>query len=107
MLDDLEERLGDGRKYLFGEDITEADIRFFVTLVRFDLAYCGLFNCSLRRIADYTNLSGYLQRILAIPRVSETVNVNHIKRGYYSIKALNPKGIVPIGPESPRLFLAA
>jgi glutathionyl-hydroquinone reductase len=101
MLDDLEGRLGDGRDFLLGDRITEADVRLFVTLVRFDMAYHGLFKCNLRRIADYPAISAYQARVLAIPGVRETVNIEHIKRGYYSIKALNPTGIVPVGPELP------
>ena len=82
-----------------GDRLTEADARLFVTLIRFDAAYHGLFKCNLRRLADYANLSRYLRRILSIPGVSDTVSIDHIKRGYYSIKALNPNGIVPLGPE--------
>ena len=99
MLNELEERLADGRKFLLGDRFTEADLRLFVTLVRFDVAYFGLFKCNLRRIADYPALSRYQARILAIPGVRDTVSIDHIKRGYYSIKALNPTGIVPVGPE--------
>jgi len=98
MLDQLEERLASG-PYLFGEDLTEADIRLFVTLVRFDAAYHGLFKANLRRIVDYPNLNAYLTRLLEIPAFRETVNISHIKRGYYAIKSLNPTGIVPLGPE--------
>jgi putative glutathione S-transferase len=97
-LDELEARLK-GRSFLLGERITETDIRAFVTLVRFDVAYNGVFKCNLRRIADYPALSDYLLRVLAIPGVRETVNIDHIKRGYYSLEALNPNGIVPLGPE--------
>jgi putative glutathione S-transferase len=100
-LDELEERLADGRAYLFGGRFTETDIRLFVTLIRFDAAYHGLFKCNLRRIADYPALQGYLLRLLAMPGIRDTVNLAHIKRGYYSIKALNPTGIVPLGPELP------
>jgi len=98
MLDSLEEQLSDGRSYLFGERLTEADIRLFVTLVRFDVAYHGAFKCNIRRISDYRSLAAYTQRILNIPGISETVNIEHIKTGYYSIKAINPTGIVPAGP---------
>ena len=98
MLDELESRLA-GRTFLIGERLTETDVRTFVTLVRFDNAYHGLFKCNRRRLADYPNLTAYVVRILAMPGVRETVNVEHIKKGYYSIKALNPNGIVPLGPE--------
>lgn len=97
-LDQLEERLASG-PYLFGEALTEADIRLFVTLVRFDAAYHGLFKANRRRIVDYPNLQAYLERLLAIPAFRDTVNIDHIKRGYYSVKSLNPNGIVPLGPE--------
>jgi glutathionyl-hydroquinone reductase len=98
MLDELEQRL-QGRTFLIGERLTETDVRTFVTLVRFDNAYHGLFKCNRQRIADYPNLISYMARILAIPGVRETVNIEHIKKGYYSIKALNPNGIVPLGPQ--------
>jgi|TARA_R110002072_G_scaffold2069_17_gene17450 putative glutathione S-transferase len=98
MLDDLEERLSDGRDYLFAGRITESDIRLFVTLIRFDAAYYGLFKCNIRRIVDYPNLSAYVGRIIGLRDLAETVNLDHIKAGYHSIKALNPSGIVPVGP---------
>ena len=98
MLDELEQLLAGG-PFLFGEALTETDIRVFVTLVRFDAAYHGLFKCNLRRIADYPASSAFLRRMMAVPGVRETVNIDHIKRGYYSIKSLNPNGIVPLGPE--------
>ncbi len=69
--------------------------------MRFDAAYHGLFKCNLRRIADYPAISGYLARVLARPGVRATVSIDHIKRGYHSIKALNPTGIVPLGPALP------
>ncbi|SFO47377.1 putative glutathione S-transferase [Candidatus Pantoea varia] len=98
-LDELEALLGDGRTFLLGERLTEADIRLFVTLIRFDVAYHGLFKCNLRRIRDYTLLNRYLKSMLSVSGVRETVNIDHIKQGYYSIKALNPNGIVPAGPD--------
>jgi glutathionyl-hydroquinone reductase len=98
-LDMLEARLSDGRQWLHGDRFTETDIRAFVTLARFDAAYHGLFKCNLRRIADYPALSAYVARVYRLPGVAETVSIDHIKRGYYSIKALNPNGIVPAGPK--------
>jgi glutathionyl-hydroquinone reductase len=98
MLDTLEDRLKD-RTFLFGDRLTETDIRLFATLVRFDIAYHGLFKCNLRRVSDYPRLAAYLHRLRALDQIAETVNIDHIKRGYYSIKALNPTGIVPLGPD--------
>ena len=97
-LDMLEKKLDRG-PYLMGERLTEADIRLFVTLARFDAAYHGQFKCNLSRIADHPNLSAYLARLIAIPAFRDTFNLDHIKRGYYSIRALNPTSIVPLGPE--------
>lgn len=98
-LDELEALLSDGSTFLLGERLTETDIRLFVTLIRFDVAYHGLFKCNLRRIRDYTLLNRYLKSMLSVSGVRETVNIDHIKQGYYSIKALNPNGIVPAGPD--------
>ncbi|MBD8118832.1 glutathione S-transferase family protein [Pantoea agglomerans] len=98
-LDELEALLSDGRTFLLGERLTETDIRLFVTLIRFDVAYHGLFKCNLRRIRDYTLLNRYLKSVLSVSGVRETVSIDHIKQGYYSIKALNPNGIVPAGPD--------
>lgn len=97
MLDELEGRLDGG--YLFGDRLTETDIRTFVTLIRFDAAYHGLFKVNRRRIADYPKLQAYMERILRLPGVAGTVDIDHIKAGYYSIKALSPTGIVPAGPD--------
>lgn len=98
MLDTLEQRFAT-HNFLCGGQLTEADIRLFVTLVRFDAAYHGLFKCNLRKLAEYPNLDRYLRDMLAVPGIRETVNIDHIKQGYYSIKALNPNGIVPEGPD--------
>tara|TARA_B100000446_G_scaffold74809_2_gene70685 strand:+ start:75539 stop:76483 length:945 start_codon:yes stop_codon:yes gene_type:complete len=97
-LDSLEKRLADGQKFLFGDALTESDIRLFVTLIRFDVAYHGLFKCNRNMIKDMPSLHDYMYRILAIKGIQSTVNIEHIKAGYYSIKALNPTGIVPVGP---------
>ena len=98
-LDDLEHRL-DGQTYLLGDRITETDWRAFVTLIRFDIAYHGLFKCNLRRLIEYPRLSAYLKRLYDIPGVAETVDFEHIKRTYYTIRRINPTGIVPSGPET-------
>ncbi|MDW8844606.1 glutathione S-transferase C-terminal domain-containing protein [Erwinia sp. MMLR14_017] len=99
MLDKLELRFADGRDFLCGDAFTEADIRLFVTLIRFDAAYYGLFKCNLRQLREYAHLDRYTRRVLTIPSISSTVNIDHIKQGYYSIRTLNPAGIVPEGPD--------
>ena len=96
-LDWLERYLED-REYMVGNRLTESDIRLFVTLVRFDPAYFSLFKTNRQRISDYLNISRYLDRLLQIPAFADNTSVSHIKSGYYSIKALNPSGIVPAGP---------
>lgn len=97
-LDAIEQRLS-RQRYLAGAALTEADWRLFTTLIRFDAVYHGHFKCNLRRIADYPNLSNYLRDLYQVPGVAETVNMDHIKRHYYgSHKAINPSGIVPLGP---------
>lgn len=100
-LDALEERLT-GRDWLVGDRMTEADIRLFTTLVRFDTVYHGHFKCNIRRVQDYPALEGLLERMLAIPAIADTVHLGHIKTHYYaSHLELNPTGIVPAGPELP------
>ncbi|MGQ3672435.1 glutathione S-transferase family protein [Xanthobacter sp. TB0136] len=97
-LDMLEELLS-GQAWLAGAQFTEADIRLFTTLVRFDAVYVGHFKCNLRRIEDYPGLSNYLRAIYQMPGVKGTVNFTHIKRHYYeSHRTINPTGIVPLGP---------
>jgi len=97
-LDEVEARL-DRSRYLVGNHLTEADWRLFTTLVRFDAVYYSHFKCNLRRIVDYPNLSNYLRDLCQVPGVSETVNLNHIKRHYYASHThINPTGIVPKGP---------
>ncbi|SEB11314.1 glutathione S-transferase family protein [Paraburkholderia sartisoli] len=97
-LDWLEEKLAT-RRFLTGDRITEADIRLFTTLIRFDAVYVGHFKCNLRRIADYPNLSAYARDLYQLPGVAGTVDFGHIKRHYYeSHPSVNPTGIVPLGP---------
>ena len=95
----LEGRLS-SRRFLTGDTLTEADIRLFTTLIRFDAVYVGHFKCNLRRIADYPNLSGYTRELYQLRGIPSTVNFDHIKRHYYeSHRGVNPTGIVPLGPQ--------
>ena len=94
---ELEARLGENR-YLLGDRLTEADWRLFPTLVRFDIAYYGNFKCNLRRLVEFPNLWAYARELYQWPGIAETVDFDHIKRGYYGIKHVNPTGIVPQGP---------
>jgi putative glutathione S-transferase len=97
-LDDLEWRLS-RQRYLVGDRLTEADIRLFTTLVRFDAVYVGHFKCNIRRLIDYPNLWAYTREIYQIPGVAETVRMDHIKGHYFeSHRMINPSGIVPVGP---------
>jgi glutathionyl-hydroquinone reductase len=97
-LDWLEDRLSQSR-FLCGEMLTEADIRLFTTLVRFDSVYHGHFKCNVRRIIDYKNLWAYTRDIYQIPGIAGTVDFGHIKRHYYmSHRRINPTGVVPVGP---------
>jgi putative glutathione S-transferase len=87
------------RRYLIGDQITEADWRLFTTLVRFDPVYVGHFKCNLRTISDYSTLFGYVRDLYQHPGISSTVNMEHIKQHYYgSHKTINPTRIVPVGP---------
>jgi putative glutathione S-transferase len=97
-LDWLDERLAQSR-FLCEDTFTEADIRLFTTLVRFDSVYHGHFKCNIRRLVDYRNLWAYTRDIYQIPGIAATVNLHHIKRHYYqSHRRINPTGIVPVGP---------
>jgi len=97
-LDRMEARL-EKQRYLLGSILTEADWRFFTTLVRFDPVYVGHFKCNLRRIADYPALTGYLRDLYQMPGIAGTVVMDHIKQHYYaSHRTINPTGIVPLGP---------
>ncbi|MEH3054205.1 MAG: glutathione S-transferase family protein [Patulibacter minatonensis] len=98
-LDRLEGILAD-RRYLTGDQITEADWRLAMTLFRFDPVYVGHFKCNIRRIADYPNLWAYTRDLYQQPGVAETVDFDHIKRHYYvTHPQINPTRVVPVGPE--------
>lgn len=97
-LDWLEERLS-GQRYLMGENLTEADIRLFTTLIRFDTVYHGHFKCNRRKLIEYPVLWAYTRDLYQTPGVAETVHLDHIARHYYySHGGINPTRIVPIGP---------
>lgn len=98
-LDTLEERLSRSR-FLTGSRLTEADIRLWTTLLRFDPVYVTHFKCDKKRISDYPNLYGFLRDIYQIPGIAETVSIDHIRHHYYrSHKTINPTGIISIGPQ--------
>jgi putative glutathione S-transferase len=87
------------RRYLCGDRTTEADWCLFPTLVRFDSVYHGHFKCNFRRIVDYPNLWNYSKDLYQRPGVAETVDMDHIKKHYYtSHESINPTRIVPKGP---------
>jgi putative glutathione S-transferase len=97
-LDWLEEHLR-SRRFLVGEQPTEADWRLFTTLVRFDAVYHGHFKCNIRRLIDFPNLWSYTRELYQWSRIASTVNFVHIKRHYYmSHRHINPTGVVPVGP---------
>ena len=86
------------QRYLVGDRMTEADIRLFTTLVRFDAVYVGHFKCNRQRIFDYDALRNFTQEMYQ--KVKDTVHFDHIKRHYYeSHVQYNPFGIVPLGPD--------
>ena len=98
-LDKIETLLGE-KRYLAGEYLTEADLRLFTTVIRFDAVYHGHFKCNQQRIVDYPNLSNWSRELYQWPGVAETVNFEHIKNHYYqSHSTINPTGVVPKGPQ--------
>ncbi len=98
-LDRLSERLA-SRRYLVGDTITEADVRLFTTLVRFDAVYHGHFKCNRSTLAAMPVLWAYARDLFQTPGFGDTVDFVHIKRHYYEVhRDLNPRGIVPLGPD--------
>ncbi|MFD3657092.1 glutathione S-transferase family protein [Streptomyces sp. NPDC058620] len=97
-LDLVSERLTD-RRYLVGDSITEADIRLFTTLVRFDAVYHGHFKCNRSKLSEDPVLWAYARDLYQTPGFGDTVDFDHIKKHYYRVHTgINPTGIVPLGP---------
>ncbi|RAJ57460.1 putative glutathione S-transferase [Streptomyces sp. Amel2xB2] len=95
----LSERLST-RRYLVGESITEADIRLFTTLVRFDAVYHGHFKCNRHKLTEDPVLWAYARDLYQTPGFGDTVDFDHVKRHYYQVHTgINPTGIVPVGPD--------
>ncbi|WP_433607722.1 glutathione S-transferase family protein [Dactylosporangium sp. CA-139114] len=98
-LDWLSERLR-GQRYLVGDTITEADVRLFTTLVRFDPVYHGHFKCNRQKLSEMPVLWAYARDLFQTPGFGDTVNFEHIKRHYYEVhRDINPSGVVPLGPD--------
>ena len=98
-LDWLTERLS-GQRYLVGDTITEADVRLFTTLVRFDAVYHGHFKCNRQKLTELPVLWAYARDLFQTPGFGDTVDFDHIKRHYYEVhRDINPTGIVPVGPD--------
>jgi putative glutathione S-transferase len=97
-LDAIDAHLADHR-FLAGDRFTEADVRLFTTLVRFDAVYHGHFKCNRQRLEEFAHLPGYLRELYQLPGVADTVDFAHIKGHYYrSHPTINPTGVVPAGP---------
>ena len=98
-LDWLSERL-EGQRYLVGDAITEADVRLFTTLVRFDAVYHGHFKCNRHKLSEMPVLWAYARDLFQTPGFGDTVDFDHIKRHYYVVHTdINPTGVVPAGPD--------
>jgi putative glutathione S-transferase len=98
-LDRLSDRL-EGRRYLVGDTVTEADVRLFTTLVRFDAVYHGHFKCNRHKLTELPVLWAYARDLYQTPGFGDTVNFDHIKRHYHLVhRDINPTGIIPAGPD--------
>jgi len=97
-LDWLSHRL-ESRRYLMGDHLTEADVRLFTTLVRFDAVYHGHFKCNRQKLTELPVLWAYARDLFQTPGFGDTIDFVHIKRHYYVVHHdINPTGIVPKGP---------
>ena len=98
-LDRLSERLS-RRRYLMGDSITEADVRLWVTLVRFDAVYHGHFKCNRQKLTEMPVLWAYARDLFQTPGFGDTIDFGQIKAHYYGVhRTINPTGIVPVGPD--------
>jgi putative glutathione S-transferase len=98
-LDWLSDRLA-SQRYLVGDSITEADVRLFTTLVRFDPVYHGHFKCNRQKLSEMPVLWAYARDLFQTAGFGDTVDFEHIKRHYYDVQRdINPSGIVPLGPD--------
>jgi len=98
-LDWLSERL-ERQRYLVGDTVTEADVRLFTTLVRFDAVYHGHFKCNRQKLSEMPVLWAYARDLFQTPGFGDTIDFDHIKRHYYEVhRDINPTGIVPAGPD--------
>jgi glutathionyl-hydroquinone reductase len=98
-LDWLSERLS-RQRYLVGDTITEADVRLFTTLARFDAVYHGHFKCNRHKLSEMPVLWDYARDLFQTPGFGDTIDFDHIKRHYYEVhRDINPTGIVPAGPD--------
>ncbi|MBC87149.1 MAG: glutathione-dependent reductase [Bdellovibrionaceae bacterium] len=95
-LEKLDAKLA-GRKFLVGDSLTGADISLLPTLLRFDVAYHGIFKCNIKRLKDFQNIERYKNDLLAIESIANTFKPDQIKSLYYKVVELNPSGIVPLG----------
>ena len=92
----------EGKEYLVGNQLTEADIRLIPTLLRFDSVYHVHFKCNLKKISEFKNISNYVKKLFNFPAINSTTDFDHIKRHYYfSHESINPNRIIPLGPETP------
>jgi putative glutathione S-transferase len=98
-LDWLSARL-EHQRYLVADTITEADVRLFTTLTRFDAVYHGHFKCNRHKLTEMPVLWAYARDLFQTPGFGDTVDFDHIKRHYYEVhRSINPTGIVPVGPD--------
>jgi len=99
-MDWLEERLTDQR-YLMGDSITEADVRLFTTLARFDAVYHGHFKCNRQKLVEMPALWAYARDLFQTPGFGETIDFDQIKAHYYVVQTdINPTQIIPAGPDA-------